>query len=151
MARPVSAVGRVSQSDVQGGPARCPTDFRSTVVKPFLREAVQLTEGQPTEAQLPSVELRRAFQPDSPEKDGITSTQKGQADKLALIDIADPDFAREYVQQRARGAYISPTCQPEAAFDLSIAAQHSKEPTPTVAKSPCRRIHDCSMATVWYT
>jgi len=69
------------------------------------------------------------------EKDGIAFTQKGQADKLALIDIADPDFAKEYVQQRARGAYISSTCQPEAAFDLSIAAQHSKEPTPTDAQT----------------
>ena len=29
-----------------------------------------------------------------------------------------------YVEQRARGAYIASICQPEATFDLSIAAQH---------------------------
>ena len=29
----------------------------------------------------------------------------------------------EYVAQRARGAYIATNCQPEAAFDLSYAAQ----------------------------
>jgi hypothetical protein len=32
------------------------------------------------------------------------------------------------VEQRARGAYIASICQPEASFDLSVAAQH-QEPT----------------------
>ena len=30
------------------------------------------------------------------------------------------------MQQRARGAYLAGLCQPEAAFDLSIAAQHQE-------------------------
>lgn len=34
----------------------------------------------------------------------------------------------QYVAQRARGAYVASTCQPEASFDLSYAAQ-SVEPT----------------------
>jgi hypothetical protein len=36
----------------------------------------------------------------------------------------------EYREQRARGAYIATICQPEATFDLSVAAQHQ---TPTDA------------------
>ncbi len=32
------------------------------------------------------------------------------------------------MQQRARGAYITSICQPEATFDLFVAAQH-QEPT----------------------
>ena len=34
----------------------------------------------------------------------------------------------QYREQRARGAYIAMICQPEATFDLSMAAQH-QEPT----------------------
>jgi hypothetical protein len=39
-----------------------------------------------------------------------------------------------YVQQRARGAYIATICQPEAAFDLLVAAQH-QEPTEADVKA----------------
>lgn len=31
-----------------------------------------------------------------------------------------------YIEQRARAAYIASTCQPEATFDMSIAAQQQK-------------------------
>jgi hypothetical protein len=49
--------------------------------------------------------------------------QKGQADRIEpAVDKA------QYVEQRARGAYISSICQPEAAFDFSAAAQ-AVEPT----------------------
>ena len=34
------------------------------------------------------------------------------------------DFKQRYVEQRARGTYIASICQPEAVFDLSVAAQH---------------------------
>ncbi|KID81354.1 Ribonuclease H-like protein [Metarhizium guizhouense ARSEF 977] len=54
---------------------------------------------------------------------GIMMTQKGQASKLQI-----PTTNQEYIEQRARGAYLASICQPEAAFDLSIAAQR-KEPT----------------------
>jgi hypothetical protein len=53
----------------------------------------------------------------------IIVTQKGQASKLEV-----PTTNQEYIEQRARGAYLASICQPEAAFDLSIAAQR-KEPT----------------------
>lgn len=54
--------------------------------------------------------------------------QKEQGKKIQLIDADSPDFKHRYVEQRARGAYIATICQPEAAFDLSVAAQ-SQEPT----------------------
>jgi hypothetical protein len=53
----------------------------------------------------------------------ITLTQKGQAAHLRTIDQAAENAAQQYVVQRARGAYIASVCQPEAAFDLSTAAQ----------------------------
>jgi hypothetical protein len=49
--------------------------------------------------------------------------QKGQAESLRTIDPKDEDAAHQYISQRARGAYIASVCQPEATFDLSIAAQ----------------------------
>jgi hypothetical protein len=39
------------------------------------------------------------------------------------VDIKAHDRAQQYMEQRARGAYIASTCQPEASFDLSVAAQ----------------------------
>ena len=49
--------------------------------------------------------------------------QKGQGGKIKLVDVEAPDRAQQYTEQRARGAYIASTCQLEASFDLSIAAQ----------------------------
>jgi hypothetical protein len=60
--------------------------------------------------------------------ESIVLTQKGQASKLRTINSDDNDAAQQYVAQRARGAYISSVCQPEAAFDLSTAAQ-TTQPT----------------------
>ena len=54
---------------------------------------------------------------------GIMMAQKGQASKLQ-----SPTTNQEYIEQRARGAYLASICQPEAAFDLSVAAQQ-KEPS----------------------
>ena len=48
--------------------------------------------------------------------------QKNQGEKLKLVSNT-----HEYVEQRARGAYLATICQPEASFDLSAAAQY-KEP-----------------------
>jgi hypothetical protein len=61
-------------------------------------------------------------------QDGNTMSlrQKEQGKKIKLIDIDAPDARQKYVEQRARGAYIASICQPEAAFDLSVAAQHQK-------------------------
>ncbi|KAF1934674.1 hypothetical protein EJ02DRAFT_439721 [Clathrospora elynae] len=49
--------------------------------------------------------------------------QKGQGGKIKLVDIKASDCAQQYTEQRACRAYIASTCQPEASFDLSIAAQ----------------------------
>ena len=61
-------------------------------------------------------------------QDKIILTQKGQAKHLRTIDPLAEDAAQQYIEQRARGAYIASVCQPEAAFDLSTAAQIT-EPT----------------------
>jgi hypothetical protein len=58
----------------------------------------------------------------------IEFTQKGQASQLRTIDLSADDAQQEYIAQRARGAYIASICQPEAAYDLSTAAQVT-EPT----------------------
>ena len=54
----------------------------------------------------------------------ILLKQKNQADKLHQIDHTDRDYRQSYLEQCARGANIATVCQPEASFDLSIAAQH---------------------------
>jgi hypothetical protein len=59
--------------------------------------------------------------------ENILLQQKGQSNRLELIGTRTKDSAQRYIEQRARGAYIASTCQPEAAFDLSAAAQ-VKEP-----------------------
>jgi hypothetical protein len=41
------------------------------------------------------------------------------------VDIKAKDYAQQYLEQRARGAYLASVCQPEAAFDLSAVAQAS--------------------------
>jgi hypothetical protein len=69
----------------------------------------------------------------------ITLRQKGQATKLQPIDANAPNAKQQYVEQRARGAYIASICQPEACFDLSSAAQH-QDPTPDDIKALNRRI-----------
>jgi hypothetical protein len=70
------------------------------------------------------------------EKDSITLTQERQCQNLKLVTtkVIDLTSSRgeirkavapkdQYIAQRARGAYIATVCQPEAAFDLSFAAQ----------------------------
>lgn len=65
-------------------------------------------------------------------------TQKKQGDRIELIDIKKA-FREAYVAQRARGAYIATVCQPEAAFDLSVAAQ-SQNPSDSDAKALNKRL-----------
>ena len=70
------------------------------------------------------------------DNDTITLTQERQCDNLRLIGLQSTDLTSsrgavrtavtpkdQYVAQRARGAYVATVCQPEAAFDLSFAAQ----------------------------
>jgi hypothetical protein len=53
--------------------------------------------------------------------------QKKQGEKLKLVSKNTTVSKQQYVEQRARGAYIASICQPEASFDMSVAAQH-KDP-----------------------
>ena len=55
----------------------------------------------------------------------ITLTQERHCSKIGMVNIGDGKAVRkdQYIAQRARGAYIATVCQPEAAFDLSFAAQ----------------------------
>jgi hypothetical protein len=57
------------------------------------------------------------------EDDFLIMQQKGQAERLEQITTKSQSREQEYVAQRARGAYIASICQPEAAFDYSVAAQ----------------------------
>ena len=72
---------------------------------------------------------------------GITLTQVRQCKNLKTVSEnnttttsirgavrQDLSIKDQYVAQRARGAYIASVCQPEAAYDLSVAAQ-AVEPT----------------------
>ena len=66
----------------------------------------------------------------------ITLTQERQCQNLRIVTMKVTDLTSsrgetrkaatpkdQYIAQRARGAYIATVCQPEAAFDLSFAAQ----------------------------
>ena len=56
------------------------------------------------------------------EGNDLIMRQKEQGKKINLIDLNTFDFKEQYIQQRARGAYIASICQPEASFDMSVAA-----------------------------
>ena len=58
------------------------------------------------------------------ENEGIQLCQKNQADKLQPIDFRNDDYRQSYIEQRAYGVYIAIVYQPEASFDLLVAAQH---------------------------
>jgi hypothetical protein len=75
------------------------------------------------------------------EDNAITLVQKNQGAKLKLIDQTATldELQNQYREQRARGAYIATICQPEALFDLSIAAQH-QEPSYEDVKALNKRI-----------
>ena len=61
---------------------------------------------------------------------GIKMLQKEQGKKLLPVSSSGCDPKQAYVEQRARGAYIATISQPEALYDLSVAAQ-SQDPGKT--------------------
>jgi hypothetical protein len=81
----------------------------------------------------------------------LSLRQQGQGGKIKLVDIRSPDRAQQYTEQRARGAYIASTCQPEASFDLSVAAQ-AQQPSDEDIKALNKRLkwqmenRDCNHA-----
>ena len=60
-------------------------------------------------------------------EDKIDVRQKGQTARLELVNPKSEIVNEQYIAQRARGAYIASICQPEAAYDFSVAAQ-TREP-----------------------
>ena len=52
----------------------------------------------------------------------IRPSQERQCAKIKLVRV-DTDFKSVYIQERARGAYIALSCQPEAVLSLLFAAQ----------------------------
>ena len=60
--------------------------------------------------------------------ESLYMSQKGQGARIESVDAASKDYKQAYMEQRARGAYSATIYQPEAAFDLSVAAQH-QDPT----------------------
>jgi hypothetical protein len=65
--------------------------------------------------------------------------QKDQGKKLRLVKAKEDDAQQQYLEQRARGAYIASICQPEASYDLSVAAQH-QNPTDDDIQTLNRRL-----------
>ncbi|KAF4471164.1 Ribonuclease H [Fusarium albosuccineum] len=57
------------------------------------------------------------------DEESFNCTQKGQADRLQLVDHTATDRQQQYIMQRARGAYLASICQPEASYGYSVAAQ----------------------------
>ena len=60
--------------------------------------------------------------------DSLYMSQKGQGARLELVGAGKEGYKKAYREQRARAAYLATICQPEATFDLSVAAQH-QDPT----------------------
>lgn len=73
------------------------------------------------------------------EDGNLTIRQKDQGKKINVIREDDQQATQQYIEQRARGAYIASICQPEASFDLSIAAQH-QDPTKEDIKALNKRL-----------
>lgn len=71
--------------------------------------------------------------------DTMILLQKDQGKKLQLVNAKEDDYQQQYLEQRARGAYIASTCQPEASYDLSVAAQH-QSPTEDDIRALNKRI-----------
>ena len=66
-------------------------------------------------------------------------TQKKQVEIIELIYNKKASFQEEYGDKKVRVAYIATVCQPEAAFDLSVAAQ-SQNPSDSDAKALNKRL-----------
>lgn len=79
----------------------------------------------------------------------LTITQKGQGSNIEKIgnqkqaapsdNGVNTDSKVKYLKERARGAYIPSVCQPDAAFDLSIATQFYK-PSKRDYNAPSKRL-----------
>ncbi len=76
------------------------------------------------------------------EGDKIGMLSKMQGEKLSEVplDPKDPNYHAEFVCQRARGAWMASSYLPEASYDMAVAAQHQKNPSPDHGKIMNKRI-----------
>jgi hypothetical protein len=89
---------------------------------------IQLTDAGITLSQQRQCEHLRSVQAES-----VTATSSRGAVRHGLTT------KEQYVSQRARGAYIASVCQPEASYDLSVAAQ-AIQPDETDVKALNQRL-----------
>jgi hypothetical protein len=98
----------------------CTPEFFATEEKKIQKAAfrakpkVQLAESSPMEFNGAKLTL---------DSDQLNLRQKEQGKKLQFVNTGAEERDQQYFEQRARGAYLAFICQPEAAFDLSVAAQ----------------------------
>jgi hypothetical protein len=98
----------------------CTPEFSATKEKKIQKAAfrakpkVQLAESSPMKFNGAKFTL---------DSDQLNLRQKEQGKKLQLINIKAEERDQQYLEQRARNAYLASICEPEAAFDLSVAAQ----------------------------
>ena len=60
------------------------------------------------------------------EDDKIMLRQKEQGKKIKTVNANLLTYQQSYIKQQACRAYIASICQPEAVFDMSVAAQHQQ-------------------------
>jgi hypothetical protein len=75
-----------------------------------------------TFVELEEKELKKAKLTAKPDRDRVQLVQKGQGNRIELINYKSDLFKQDYLEQQTRGIYIATICQPEAVFDLSVAA-----------------------------
>jgi hypothetical protein len=98
----------------------CTPEFSATEEKKIQKAAfrakpkAQLAKSSPMEFN----DARFTF-----DNDQLNLRQKEQSKKLQLVNIGAEERDQQYLEQRARGAYLASICQPEATFDLFVAAQ----------------------------
>jgi hypothetical protein len=98
----------------------CTPEFSATEKKKIQKAAfrakpkAQLAESSPMEFNGAKLTL---------DSDQLNLRQKEQGKKLQLVNTGAKKRDQQYLEQRARDAYLAFICQPKAAFDLSVTAQ----------------------------
>ncbi|KAI0997307.1 hypothetical protein K3495_g10881 [Podosphaera aphanis] len=116
--------------EIKNKNTKSPYEKSRLVVRGFNDEGKSVILTQSPTIQRASQRIILALAPTLKERgirtgDDIAMTQKGQGKRIQLVTNDD---TKSYVEQRARGAYLATICQPEATFDLSVAAQ-TREPS----------------------
>ncbi|KAF5205121.1 Ribonuclease h-like protein [Thalictrum thalictroides] len=111
--------------------------FRITSVKPYY---VPNTEEIIDNDKIPmpqNMQIQKIY-PATLDNNELSNEPEGE--RIQLVDDKLENFCDKYREQRARGAYIAGVCQPEASFDLSVAAQNQL-PTSNDVKQLNKRLN----------